>query len=577
MGIRKFYGFIKPYRLYSFLAMFLLISTLFFDLTIPRIIQEIIDQGVVPKNSSVVLRYTLLMIGFTLISALLTIGNTFLSVRVAQGFGADIRSSTYKKIQEFTFRNIDKFQTGQLITRLTSDINQVQFLIMMSLRILTRAPLLMIGSVIFLWVTSPDLAVIMLGLLPLTAVIMYLFIKTAGPLFKGVQEKLDELNQVLQENLSGIRVVKAFVRKEFESERFGVKNTDLAKRSIRVQRLLSLIFPTMIIIINLGTAAVLWFGGIWVIEGVHTVGEILAFINYLLTALFPLVLLAIFSGPVSAGLTSANRISEILDTDPEIISQDESETVEIKGKIEFNDVCFSYYEDCEEPVLHSVSFSVEPGQNVAILGATGSGKSSLVHLIPRFYDVTRGSILLDGKNIKEYNVQELRKRVVIAFQESFLFTGTIRDNIQFGSNDASEEEIIAAAKAAQAHDFIMGFSDGYDTEVGQRGANLSGGQKQRINIARALLMNPSVLILDDSTSSVDVETESLIQETLENLLDGKTSFVIAQRISTVLNADKIIVLDRGKIASEGTHEELIETSPIYKEIFESQLGEGVQQ
>ena len=575
LNFRKFYPFLKPYNKLSLLSMVLLISTLFFDLTIPRLIQETVDRGIASQSIETVFRYTLLMIIFTIISALLNIGNTFLSVRVSQRFSADLREGIFSKIQGFTFKNYDGFQKGQLITRMTSDVNQLQFLLMMSLRILTRAPLLMVGSVIFLWVTSPDLATIMLGLLPITAVVMYLFIRSAGPLFNKVQQKLDGLNQILQENLSGMRLVKAFVRMEYESERFNKINVELTNNSVSVQRILSLIFPTMILVINLGTVAVLWYGGIAVIEGNHTVGEILAFINYLLTALFPLVLLAIFSGPVSAGLTSAKRIEEVLDIEPEITSVEDKQVEKISGKVEFRNVCFSYYEDCLDPTLFNINFKVEPGEKVAILGATGSGKTTLVQLIPRFYDVTRGAVLVDDVDVKEHNLESLRKNVVIAFQESMLFTGTIRDNIKFGTS-ATDEEVERVAKAAQAHEFIKRLPEGYDTYVGQRGANLSGGQKQRLNIARALITKPSIIVLDDSTSSVDVETETIIQDALNELLSDKTCFTIAQRISTVLNADKIIVLDKGKIEAVGSHEELLSSSQIYREIYESQLGEGVK-
>ena len=572
--LRRFYSFLKPYNRLSIVAMFMLISTVFFDLMIPRLIQEIVDRGIAMNDSGVVLRMTLLMLFFTVMSALLSIGNTFLGVRVAQGLGADMRETLYRRVQGFTFRNMDQFKTGQLITRMTSDVNQVQFLVMMSLRILTRAPLLMIGSVVFLWATSRDLATIMLGFLPITAVVLYAFISRAAPLFTEVQERLDALNQVLQENISGIRVVKSFVRQDYENSRFGDANKELSDRAMGVQRLLSLLFPTMLLIINLGTVAVLWFGGIWVVEGVHTIGEVLAFINYLLTALFPLVLLAIFSGPVSAGYASLKRIYQILDTMPEFTSTEYLVHTSLKGRVEFRDVCFSYVEDCLEPVLRDVSFTADPGENIAILGATGSGKSSLVHLIPRFYEATRGSILVDGVDIKDIPLETLRGGVSIAFQESFLFTGTLRDNIRFGKPDATDEEVVAAARAAQADGFIAGFPEGYDTLVGQRGVNLSGGQRQRINIARALLKNPRILILDDSTSSVDVETEAEIQEALRVLMKDRTSFVIAQRISTVLDADRIIVLDRGTVSAQGTHEQLMASSSIYREIFESQLGGG---
>ena len=568
-------GFLKPYKRAVVLAVGLLALVSVADLSIPRLVQTIIDQGIVPKDMQVILNTSLIMIGATALSALLAIANTILSVRVAQSFAADLRKAVYRKVQSFSFRNLDRFQTGQLLVRLTSDINQLQMVILFSLRMLTRAPLMIAGSIALMIATNLQLAMMVLLILPLTLVLIMVFVRVAQPLFLAVQKKLDALNQVLQENLAGVRVVKAFVREDFENRRFNDANTDLMKQSIKVARLLSILIPVMFVLINLTTVALVYFGGIQAIAGTITVGGIVAFTNYLLSTAFPLLFLAMIAGQLSAANASAERIMEVIDSPSRIQDLPDAKVLtEVKGKVVFENVCFSYSEDCSEPVLTDVNLTAEPGQTVAILGSTGSGKSSLVHLIPRFYDATKGRVTIDGIDVREVTQNSLRSRIGTSLQEAVLFSGTIRDNIRYGRGNATEEEVIAAAEAAQAHDFIMSFPSGYDTLVGQRGVNLSGGQKQRIAIARALLINPRILILDDSTSSVDVETEARIQDALGELMKDRTVFVVAQRVSTVLDADKIVVLDKGKIAGEGRHAELMATSPIYREIYESQLGDG---
>ena len=566
--------YLKPYWKPAVLSLVALTLVVGMDLMIPRLTQRIIDEGIGQKNMQVVVQTALLMIGVSILSTLLAIANTIYSVRVAQDFGHDVRAETFKAIQKFSFGNLDRLQTGELLTSLTSDVNMVQMLVMMSLRIGTRAPLLMIGSGILLFVTSPRLALIILPLLFLTAGLIVYFIRTIPPLFLEVQRRLDRLNTVLQENLSGVRVVKAFVRRVYENQRFEKVNTDYMDQQIGVTQKLAMVFPTLFLFLNLGTVAIVWFGGVQVIQGNLTTGEIVAFSNYLMTTMFPILMLAMIIGMAAAAEASAGRIKNVLTNEPEIQDQPDAKVLgDFTGKVAFENVTFSY-NGSGDPVLKNVSFVAEPGQTVAILGATGSGKSSLVSLIPRFYDVTEGRITVDGMDIRELTQNSLLENIGVALQESVLFSGTIRDNIRYGRPDASEEEVIAAAKAAQAHDFIIGLAEGYDSPVEQRGANLSGGQKQRIAIARALLVQPKILILDDSTSAVDVETEVEIQAALEKLMAGRTSFVVAQRISTVLDADKILVLEDGQIAAEGRHADLLETSSIYREIFDSQLGNG---
>jgi ATP-binding cassette subfamily B multidrug efflux pump len=460
--------------------------------------------------------------------------------------------------------------------------------------------------VVMLITTSRQLALLMLALLPVIGIIIGLFLTRARSLFLSVQRKLDTLNQVMQENLAGVRVVKAFVRDQHENARFDQANRDLMAENIKVMQLAATLMPTMLFFVNVAVVGVVWLGGQLAINGNLTVGQIVASINYMSYSLFPMMMLGGMTGPLSAADASAGRIWEILDSTAEVQTRPNAQPLpNVTGRVAFENVTFSYnssplrrlqtYLEVEQfsrnkdspdlksihepsqgfpPVLQDVNLVAEPGQTVALLGATGSGKSSLIHLIPRFYDVERGRVTLDGVDVRDIPLGALRAQIGIALQETVLFSGTVRDNIRYGRPDATEDEVIAAAKAAQAHDFITVFPDGYDTLVGQRGVNLSGGQKQRIAIARALLVQPKVLILDDSTSAVDVETEAQIEVALEQLMADSTTFVIAQRISTVLNADKIVVLDRGQIAAEGTHAELMVSSPIYREIYESQLGNG---
>jgi len=411
--------------------------------------------------------------------------------------------------------------------------------------------------------------------LPITFILVTVFVRTVQPLFTRVQEKLEYLNQVMQENLTGIRVVKAFVRRDHENRRFEAANTELYSTQLRVTQLLSVFFPIVMLFMNLGTVAIIYYGGLQVFAGTASVGQIMAFINYIFSTMFPVLMLSMMAGQISAANASATRVMQVLDSEPEV--QDRHSALapnKITGRVVFENVSFSYRDDGGDPVLRDVSFTAEPGETVAILGRTGSGKSSLINLIPRFYDVTSGRVTIDGVDVRDLEMKTLRSRIGISLQDVILFSGTIRENIRYGRPDASEEEVIRAAEAAQAHDFIVGFPEGYDTMVGQRGVNLSGGQKQRIAIARSLLMDPSILIFDDSTSAVDVDTETKIEAALEERLKGTTSFIIAQRISTVLKADKILVLDNGVIAAEGNHSQLMETSPIYREIYDSQLGDG---
>jgi len=575
-SLRKLAGSLRPYWKPAVIAPLLMVIEVAMDLMQPRLVQQIVDVGIAQLDLSVVINTGLLMVGLALIGVFGGVGCTVFAVIAAQGFGADLRSDLFRKVQSLSFGNLDELETGQLVTRLTNDVTQVQEVVMIMLRIMVRAPLLLIGSMIMAVVTGPQLAFLLLILAPILLGVLLWVIRKAHPMFSKVQRRLDDLNTVMQENLAGVRVVKAFVRARHEKQRFGATNDALVDQTIRAARLVAVVMPFMMLALNMGVVGVIWFGGVQVTYGSIKIGQIIAFVNYLQRTLMSLMMVGMLLMRVSRAEASAERILEILESQPEVKNRlDAVEALSPCGQVAFEGVTFSYDSDGHDPVLRDISFVAEPGQTVAILGATGSGKSSLIHLIPRFYDVTEGRVTIDGLDVRDVDKEALRHNIGIALQETVLFSGTIRDNIRYGRPDAADEEVIEAAKAAQAHEFISEFPAGYDTVLGQRGVNLSGGQKQRIAIARALITQPSVLILDDSTSSVDVETEAKIQDALAELMKGRTSFVIAQRISTVLNADKILVLDYGAIAAEGTHSELLASSPIYREIYESQLGNGV--
>ncbi len=577
----RIFRFVRPYRWYAIGALALLLGMVGADLLIPRLTQRIIDHGIATGNMGVIATTALAMIGAAILSTVFAIANTILSVRVGQGFAHDVRQAVVRKVQSLSFGNLDRFQTGQLLVRTTSDVSMVEMIVAMSLRILTRAPVWVLGSIVLLVLTSRNLAWMLAAFVPVIVVLVAVFIGRARPMFLAVQKQLDRLNTVLQENLAGVRVVKAFVREGHEAARFDRENEALMRKNIEVMTFFAVLGPTMTLFVNLGVVGAVWLGGQAAIGGTMTVGQVVASINYLTMALFPMMLIAMMMGPVSAAEASASRILEVLDTTPQVEERPGARpwpTSARRGaRVAFEDVTFAYDGDGGEPVLHGVNLVAEPGETVAILGATGSGKSTLIHLIPRFYDVTGGRVTVDGTDVRDLSLDALRREMGIALQEAVLFTGTVRDNIRYGRPEASEAEVISAAEAAQAHEFIVELPQGYDTVVGERGVNLSGGQRQRIAIARALLVRPRLLILDDSTSAVDIETEVKLQEAMDRLMaeeHSATRFIVAQRISTVLLADKIVILDGGRVAAIGTHDQLMLESLIYRDIYASQLGNG---
>ncbi len=583
--LKKLFPFLKPYWKLAVISLVLLTVVLLIDLSIPRLIQRIIDQGVNEENMRVVLQTSALMIGLSLLQFILALGNNLYSIQVGEGVARDLREALFVKIQNFSYGDIDRFTTGRLMVRLTSDAGAVQRIFQVSLRIGTRAPLLMVGSLILMFNTNPNLALTLLPLLVVTSVLIVFFSVKMEPLFLSVQQKLDRLNTVLQENIAGARLVKAFVRADHENNRFAASNEDLTQRNIQVMTFMSLMSPILTFLINIGIVWVVYAGGLRVIQGSMTDGQIIAFTNYLSTTMGPLMMMTMLANTWANGIASARRVNEVLDTRPEVQDLPGADLLPENARacVSFNDVSFHYNGSGikagteRSTVLDRVNFSADPGKTIAILGATGAGKSSLVNLIPRFYDPSTGTVAIDGVDIRTFQQDSLLAHIGIVPQETILFSGSVRENIRYGKPGASDEEVVAAARAAQAHDFILQLPQGYDTHVEERGVNLSGGQKQRIAIARAIILQPDILILDDSTSSVDVETETKIQDALQEIMKGRTSFVVAQRISTVLKADRILVLDNDQIAAEGTHAELILTSPVYQEIYESQLGDGFRE
>jgi ATP-binding cassette subfamily B protein len=576
------FSFVRPYRKRAAAALFGLCLLVVMDLAIPRLIQKIIDQGIARHDSGVVVRTALLMLGISVLSAAIAVLNNILSVQVGEGVARDLRQAVFRKIQTFSYGDLDRMKTGLLMVRLTSDTSALQRLTQVSLRIGTRAPLLMIGSLILMVRTSPSLALTMLPLLVVTSVILVFFALKMEPIFRSVQQKLDRLNTVLQENIAGARLVKAFVRADREGARFGAANEDLTGRSVRALRFMSTLSPALTVCINIGMVLVVGVGGRQAIAGRMSIGQIVAFTNYLMTTMTPLIMMTMLSNVWAGGLASAKRIKEVLETVPEVQDAAGAEDLPAGAKpsVHFEDVSFHYRsgplipgpESAVRTVLEDIDFSVEAGKTAAVLGATGSGKSSLVLLVPRFYDATAGSVRVDGADVRELRKASLLGAVGFVPQDTILFSGTVRDNIRYGRPDAAEADVIAAARTAQAHEFIMALPQGYDSRVEARGMNFSGGQKQRLAIARALLLRPRILILDDSTSAVDIETETRIQEGLAADDPARITLVVAQRISTVLKADEIIVLDKGRIAARGRHGDLIQSSPIYREIYDSQLG-----
>jgi ATP-binding cassette subfamily B multidrug efflux pump len=574
-ALAKLLRFIRPYWLWACLAPLLMVGEALLDLMQPRFVRQIIDQGIVPGNPAVVIQTLGWMVAVFVIAALCGAGCCYFAVRASYGMGAALRKAVFEKIQSLSFGNLDRMASSALSTRLTSDTNQVQEMIMMMLRGMVRMPVLLLGSfVMALWI-SPRLGIVFLVVLPLLVTGLVIILRKAFPLYRDVQHGLDELNRVLQENLAGVRVVKAFARDAHESARFDSANSGLVARMTAAVRMSARTTPVLALILNAGVVGALWIGGHGVYAGEMKVGEVVAFISYLMQAHMALLLFSNLIIQLSRAQASARRLVELLETKPDVKPSDSTiRLADCQGRIVFENVTFSYDSAGKDPVIKNVSFVAEPGQTVALLGATGAGKSSLVQLIPRFYEVTAGRITLDGHDVRDLPETELRAHIGIALQEVILFRTSVGENIGLGVAETDAEEIQASARRAQADEFIQRMPQRYETAVGQRGVNLSGGQKQRMAIARALLPKPTVLILDDSTSAVDLQTEARIFAELAAQPFRQTRFVVAQRVSTVMNADLILVIDDGAIVVQGIHRDLMQSSSIYREIYESQIEQG---
>jgi ATP-binding cassette, subfamily B, multidrug efflux pump len=549
------------------------------QLIVPQLVRIIIDSvvgGVQVGSDANSVRAALVaamiaIVVFSLVRALFAYGQQYNAERISQNIAFDLRNELFAKIQRVSFSYLDRTQTGQLMIRATDDVEKVRLFIGQGLVMALQSFLLLAATLVVMWFSNVGLTLVVLPILPIAFLVFFWFGGLAQPLFMSVQIRISALNTVLQENVAGLKVVRAFGREPHEQARFNASAEALLEQQLKVSRTFSFLFPMVFLLASLGQTAVLYFGGRQIIGGTLTVGEWQKFSLYLAYLFMPMGQLGFIINLMSQASASAERIFEILDTQNEIANKPDAIALpEVQGRIQFENVTFRYFKG-GEPVLSEVSFKAEPGQTIALLGATGSGKSTIINLLPRFYDVSAGRVLVDGHDVRDVRFEDLRSHIGIVLQETTLFSGTIRENISYGRPDATLEDVVAAARAAAAHAFIMDFPLGYETPVGERGSTLSGGQKQRIAIARALLTDPRILILDDSTSSVDVATEYQIQQALEKLMVGRTSFVIAQRISTVRNADQILVLDKGRVAACGTHEELLESSEIYADIYSSQL------
>lgn len=546
------------------------------EIVLPKIMASMIDSGIGAEVAGLGMGYilsrALLMIACICIMIIGGIGGHFFAIRASVYFSADLRQGVFEKVQNFSFKNIDNFSTGSLVTRLTNDITQVQNMVRMLLIMAMRSPGMLIGGIIMACSINKELALILAFVIPILAVLIGLLLKTAFPRFSAMQKKLDNLNSGIQENITNVRVIKSFVRQDFETEKFENANSDLMNTTMRALKIVITTMPIMTLAMNITTLLVVWFGGNFVVGGSMGVGDLTAFTTYITQILMSLMMVSMLFLQFSRALASSTRITEVLKTDVDLTDENagqKDKKVE-NGRVEFKNVSFKYYEKRKENVLENISFTAEPGEIVGIIGTTGSGKSSLVQLIPRLYDVTDGEVLVDGVNVKDYGLKNLRDGVGMVLQKNVLFSGSIEENLRWGDENATMEEIRAAADAAQADGFVNAFTDGYNMELGQGGVNVSGGQKQRLCIARALLKKPKILILDDSTSAVDTATEAKIRQAFTTSLKHSTKIIIAQRITSVIDADKIIVLEDGKIIGMGNHNELMKNCEEYRDIYYSQ-------
>ena len=575
--MKRYWKYIKPYLPAFICGPILMIVEVLGEILLPKFMANIINIGAANKDVPYIISMGIVMVITALLMMAGGIGGAYFAAKASISFSADLRKDAFDKVQQFSFANLDKYSTGSLVTRLTNDVTQVQNLINMALRMMLRAPGMLIGALIMAFMMNSRLALVILVVIPVLVILIALVIKTAFPRFEVMQKKLDALNSNIQEMLTNVRVIKSFVRGSYEEEKFAKANEDLKESSLNAFKVVILNMPIMMFLMNATTLAVVWFGGNQILAGSMPVGDLTAFTSYIVQILMSLMMLAMVLLQSSRALASLHRITEILDTDVDLTDEGcrcPDKKVE-SGKVEFKNVTFRYYKDNKEPVLSNINFAVESGRILGIIGSTGSGKTTLVQMIPRLYDTDEGEVLVDGVNVKDYSLKHLREGVGMVLQKNVLFSGTIMENLLWGDENASKEEVKSAALAAQADPFIESFTNGYETELGQGGVNVSGGQKQRLCIARALLKKPKILILDDSTSAVDTATEAQIRESFTSTLKDTTKIIIAQRITSVMDADQIMVLDDGEIVGLGSHEELLASCEAYREIYYSQMDKEV--
>lgn len=571
--LKKLYPFLSANKKAVLLAPLLICIDVACEIVQPLLMSKIVDVGVQDSDLNYILQMGLLMIGLSIISITVNLGNIYYSSQLGVSFSYELRKKLFNKIQELSFANLDKFSSASLITRITNDVNILQQVIIMSFRLLIKAPLMLVFAVIMAVNINAEMALIIVFVVPVLSLSIYFIIKKGIGFFRKMQQKLDWLNTVVQENITNIRLVKSFVREDFEIKKFGNANTELKNTATSASRIVIMMIPVMQLIMGISIVGIVWFGGNKIIAGAFQVGAFMSFITYITQILMSLMMLSMTIMTFSRASASYTRVSEVLDTETDIKGTTDAErnNFTIKnGKVEFNDVYFKYQPQAETYILKNISFTAQAGETIGIIGPTGSSKSTLVQLIPRLYDTNNGNIRIDNRDIKDYTLTNLSNGISMVLQQNELFSGTIKENILWGNHHATEEEVVKAAQAAQAHDFIMSFPQQYDTVIEQGGVNVSGGQKQRICIARALLKKAKILILDNSTSALDTITEAKIRTALRQNMQGVTLFIISQRISSIQQADKILVMDNGEIADSGTHATLMETCDVYREIYYSQ-------
>ena len=578
----KVLRYLKPYWLFALLCPLAMILEVSMDLLQPTLMSDIVDNGILgdaaaDENLRYVLITGLKMLVFSLIGCFGGIASAAFGTAAAQKMGNDLRKDAFAKVMHMSFQQTDKFTTGSLFTRLTNDITAIQEFVAMSLRMFVRTGMQFIGGIAVILTLNVNFGIVLVISLPVQLIAVAIIMKKASPLFSIVQSRLDKVNSVVQENVSGARVVKAFTREEYEINRFDNANTDLMTTNLKVQKLLATLNPILMIIMNASVIAIIMIGGFQVEAKAMQVGEVMAAVTYITQILMSVMMVGMMFQQVSRSAASMKRVNEVLSTNPVISDGNKSADSDNSGTVEFRNVGFSYPGSSGKPVLSGIDLKVGKGQMIAILGSTGCGKTSLVNLVPRFYDATNGDVLVDGVNVKDYDVDTLRSKIGVVLQKSELFSGTVAENIRWGCETATDEEVKTAAKIAQAEEFIDGFNDGYDTMISEKGASLSGGQKQRMAIARAIIKKPEILIFDDSTSALDLSTEAKLHKALRENLSGVTVIMIAQRIASVMRADKIAVLENGSICAFGTHKELMESSSVYRDIYYSQMKQGEEE